>query len=262
MPDLKIVTFNLLNKPSRWEERRQLVAEQLAELEPDVIALQEVTLPDNRAQWLADRLGGYEVHLSPLTGRYSDKQANAILSRLPIRQRWTLDLRRQWRVAQGARIDAGGREVLVANGHLYWHVVDHHQQVLQVKRMLDWLDSLPPGLPTVVCGDFNGTPDYRSVRMMKRRFTSAHAARHGREPAYTCPTPLRYRFSPVRNTLSRLGNLARSGSLDLWRGTLDYIFVDARVRVMDCEVVLDRAAPHDRTIYPSDHVGLYARLAV
>jgi len=26
MPDLKIVTFNLLNKPSRWEERRALIA--------------------------------------------------------------------------------------------------------------------------------------------------------------------------------------------------------------------------------------------
>ena len=37
-----LVTFNLLNKPSRWHERRHLVVEGLRRLNPDVIALQEV----------------------------------------------------------------------------------------------------------------------------------------------------------------------------------------------------------------------------
>jgi len=260
MEHLGIVTFNLLNKPSRWEERRSLIAGELGELKPDVVALQEVSLANNSAHWLAEQLGGYSIHMSPMTGRFSDKQGIAILSRLPIVDQWTLDLGRQWRVAQAALVESGEERLLIVNGHLYWHVVDHHQQVLQVKRMLQWLETLPQGLPTVICGDFNGTPEYRSVQLMKRHFKSAYAVRHGREPAYTCPTPFKYHLSPMRDTLSRLGNLARNHSLDLWRGTLDYIFVNERFNVLDCDVVLNRAAQHDQTIYPSDHVGLAAHL--
>jgi mRNA deadenylase 3'-5' endonuclease subunit Ccr4 len=53
MPSIKLVTFNLLNKPSRWHDRRELIVEELKRLQPDVIALQEVALPHNNARWIA-----------------------------------------------------------------------------------------------------------------------------------------------------------------------------------------------------------------
>ena len=48
-----VATLNILNDASSWPARRQL------------IALQEVALPANNAQWLADGLGGYTVRLCP-----------------------------------------------------------------------------------------------------------------------------------------------------------------------------------------------------
>jgi endonuclease/exonuclease/phosphatase family metal-dependent hydrolase len=102
MSAFKIVTLNILNdlsQPMRWEERRTLLAAGLAALDPDFIALQEVHLPENNAQWLADELGGYSVHLCPRNGALRDKEGEAILSRQPVREHHTLDLRTQQRVA-------------------------------------------------------------------------------------------------------------------------------------------------------------------
>jgi hypothetical protein len=43
-----------------------------------------------------------------------------------------------------------------------------------------------------------------------------------------------------------------------WRGTLDYMFANHRLRVLECEGVLNQPAPHDPTLYPSDHFGVAA----
>jgi endonuclease/exonuclease/phosphatase family metal-dependent hydrolase len=45
-----------------------------------------------------------------------------------------------------------------------------------------------------------------------------------------------------------------------WRNTLDYIFVDPRVRVMDCTLILDKPAQGNPKFYASDHFGLLAIL--
>ena len=50
MPTVKIVTVNILDDLLRWSERRSLLADGLAELDADLIALQEVTLPENKAE--------------------------------------------------------------------------------------------------------------------------------------------------------------------------------------------------------------------
>jgi endonuclease/exonuclease/phosphatase family metal-dependent hydrolase len=262
MTHLNLVTFNLLNKPSRWHDRRFLIAEELAQLQPDLIALQEVALPDNNAQWLANRLGYYSVHVCSKTGPLYGKEGIAILSRLPVEHLQTLDLRTQNRVAQLAHVRVGQQPLLFVNGHFYFHVVDHIERVRQIESLLDWIAPVTHNIPTVVCGDFNDTPDSRSIRLMRQRFVSAHAARHGCEPEYTCPTPLKYQMSTVRSTLSRVGNYALNRSFTPWRGTVDYIFVDRNTHVVECKSVLNRPAPHDHTLYPSDHIGLAATVAV
>jgi endonuclease/exonuclease/phosphatase family metal-dependent hydrolase len=262
MSSLNVVTFNLLNKPSRWHERRHLVVAELAQLQPDVIALQEVSLPNNTAQWLANRLGGYSVHLCSKTGKLEGKEGIAILSRLPVEEVATLDLGSQCRVAQLARVRCGARPAVIVNGHFYFHLLDPVERHRQIERLLSWLAERAPDGPAVVCGDFNSTPESRSIELMRERFVSAHLRRHGREPEYTCPTPLAYGLSPMRKTLLRLGNFALNRSFEPWRGTVDYIFVQPGWRVLDCRRVLHKPAEHDHTLYPSDHVGLTATLAL
>lgn len=262
MTTLKIVTFNLLNKPSRWHLRRELVVSELARLQPDVIALQEVSLPHNNAQWLADQLGGYSVHTSPKTGALAEHEAVATLSRLPVDGQKTLSLTTQERVAQATSLRVGGQPLVIVNGHFMFHVYDHVKRVSQARRVLNWLRLTGAQAPIVVCGDFNATPDMRTIKMMKESFASAHEARHGREPEWTCPTPLVYQFNTVRRGLSAVGNLIAYRQPEPWRGTVDYIFVDPHLSVIACDVVLDQPAPNDPTLYPSDHVGLCATLDV
>jgi endonuclease/exonuclease/phosphatase family metal-dependent hydrolase len=263
----KVVTINILNDLTRWSERRTLLLEGLAQLQPHLIALQEVRLPENNAQWLADQLGGYHVHLCPRAGNKRAKEGIAILSRLPVEREATLDLGSQQRVAQLVQVRIQDRPWVLANAHLFWRPGESAERVRQVRLMLDWLGNLPTGTAIVVCGDFNGTPDRAAIRLMRDRFASAYAVRHGREPDYTCPTPLSRASLPslrdvIRGLGARILNLTANHTFKPWHGTLDYVFVNEHVRVVECDLALEHAAPHDRTLYPSDHFGLAATLEV
>jgi endonuclease/exonuclease/phosphatase family metal-dependent hydrolase len=263
MAVFKLVTFNLLNKkPSRWHERRRLIVRELRALQPDLIALQEVSLPHNNAQWLADQLGGYKVYTAPKAGALGAREGVATLSRLPVEARWTINLQAQSRVAQVLRLRLGDQPMIVVNGHFLFHVYDHIKRTQQVRQVLGWLRTSANGCPTIACGDFNATPEMRTIQTMKTAFCSAYELVHGREPEYTCPTPLVYRFSALRKGLSTLGNLLANRQPRPWRGTLDYIFVDRHFRVLSCDLVLNAPAEDDPTLYPSDHVGLCATLAL
>lgn len=269
MPTFKVVTINILNDLSRWDERRLLLVDGLAELDPDLIGLQEVVLPDNNAQWLADQLNlkadstrrPYRVHLCPKTGKKATKEGIAILSRLPVEREATLDLRTQQRVAQLVQVRVDGQPVVFVNGHYYWRPSDSPERVQQIRLLLEWLERLPHETAIVAGGDFNGTPESKAIQLMRERFTSAYAARHGGEPDYTCPTPL-VRPGFIRGLALLLLNLKANRRLRPWRGTLDYLFVNERLRVTDCQVVLNRPAPHDARLYPSDHFGLAATLEI
>ena len=263
MAVFKLVTFNLLNKkPSRWHERRRLIVRELRALQPDVIALQEVSLPHNNAQWLADQLGGYKVYTAPKAGALGAREGVATLSRLPVEARWTINLQAQSRVAQVLRLRLGDQPLIVVNGHFLFHVYDHIKRTQQVRQVLGWLRTSANGCPVIACGDFNATPEMRTIQTMKAAFRSAYELVHGREPEYTCPTPLVYRFNAVRKGLSTLGNLLANRQPRPWRGTLDYTFVDRHFRVLSCDLVLNAPAEDDPTLYPSDHVGLCATLAL
>src|SRR4029078_10176786 len=117
-------------------------------------------------------------------------------------------------------------------------------------------DRLRSGAEVVLCGDFNATPGSRPIGRLRRSLNSAHEAVHGREPEFTCPTPLvcggRVRGAITRGLLRLFTN--RPG--ETWRDTLDYIFVSRGVRVVDCGVILDRPSSEDPTLYASDHLGL------
>lgn len=264
MPAFKVLTLNLLNDLSRWEERKSLLVSGLNELQPDLIGLQEVTHPlDNgNARWLADQLGDYAVYVCPKTGELRHKEGIAILSRLPVEHYETLDLRTQNRVAQYVQVRVGGHPVVFANGHYYWRPGETVERTKQVQLLLEWLKSLPQEAAIIAGGDFNGTPESEAITLMRQHYTSAHAAHHGCEPEYTCPTPLAHPRRLFHDMALLLTNLVVNRSLQPWRGTLDYIFVNDRVQVSSCEVALNHPSPHDPTLYPSDHFGLAATLEI
>jgi endonuclease/exonuclease/phosphatase family metal-dependent hydrolase len=261
---LRVATINIYRDRSRWPERRTLLARGLADLSLDLIALQEVTDPlgSSTAHWLANELGGYTVHVCPKAGSGRKHEGIAVLSRLPVEGHEILDLRGQQRTAQFVRVRAGGQSVVLVNGHYYWPVGAHSPQARQVGLVLDRVGSFDPGTAVIVCGDFNATPKCRSIALMRRDFISAHQACHGREPDSTCPTPLISGGGVRRVIVSGLCRWFSIVPSDIWRGTLDYIFVSPGVGVVECSVILDRPSPGDPTLYASDHFGLAATLEI
>jgi endonuclease/exonuclease/phosphatase family metal-dependent hydrolase len=255
---LKVVTLNLLNDPTYWPLRAPLIVAELKALQPDLIALQEVALPDNTARWIADQLGGYSVYLTPKSGQHGRREGLAILSRLPVESQEGFSFEHQGRVAQRISVRVAGQSWMFANAHLYWHPIGDRRRKAEVQKLIEWLPS-----PAILCGDFNAEPHYASILSVKQRFQSAYAIANGNEPDYTCPTPL-YR-GPAPRQAARRAILRVAGQLDrprntTWRGTLDYIFIDPTIEVSECHLAFDQPAENNPRIYPSDHFGLMATL--
>jgi endonuclease/exonuclease/phosphatase family metal-dependent hydrolase len=260
---VKIATINILFEVEEWIARRQLLVNGLAAAQADLIALQEVKLPEDTSVWLAAQLEMPYVYLVPKTdtdGHYA-RDGIAILSRHPFVRQEMLALQGQGRVAQYVQVSLDGQPFVFCNGHYYWYPGSHPERDIQVQQVLDWLGQLSPEFPVVAVGDFNGTPETSAIALMRQHFTSAYAAHHRQEPAYTCPTPL------VRRNWQKLlrhtwRNLLVNHTFQPWRGTLDYIFVNRRLQVQNCQLILNQPAPNSRTLYPSDHFGIMAELKI
>jgi endonuclease/exonuclease/phosphatase family metal-dependent hydrolase len=262
---VKVVTINILFDMEKWVQRRELLVEGLAAQQADFIGLQEVKLPEDNSAWLAQQLNMPYVQLVPYKG-LDDKGfpycGGAILSRYPFTQQDTLDLQSQGRVAQYVQVEVDGQPLVFCNGHYYWYPGSSPERVKQVQLLLNWLGKLPPDMPIVAVGDFNGMPETPEIALMRDRFTSAYAAYHGHEPEYTCPTPLKKPRSWQRKLVKYLVNVWTHRTLQPWRGTLDYVFINQHLRVCNCQLILTEPAPNDPTLYPSDHFGIAAEFEI
>jgi len=251
MTTVTVATFNIFNKWGRWGERLPLVLEQLTELQPDVIALQEIDLIIDQGMSLCRLVNArliegqqrYWIYHMGRPGRAAHIQALAVMSRLPAERHEGLDFLSYEGVSQRLRLRvADGIALDFYNTHLYWPPDAVEERLAQAKRLLEWVDTWQGAAATVVCGDFNAYVGEPTVALMKERFVSAHEAVHGREPEKTWSTPVNtYDPSP--------------------HGCLDYIYV-AGAKVLDAGLTLDKPSPLDADLYPSDHLGVMARLEI
>ena len=64
VPEFSLVTINILNDLTLWDVRGSLLVDQLAELNPDLIAMQEVSLKGegSNAHWVAEQLRFWVHH--------------------------------------------------------------------------------------------------------------------------------------------------------------------------------------------------------
>ena len=174
LPNLKVVTLNLLNDLTDWPLRAPLIVDELNTLQPDLIALQEVVLPDNTAQWIANQLEGYSLHLTPKTGGRGRREGLATLSRLPVEAHAGFSFEHQGRVAQRVIVQYAGQPWIFANVHLYWHPIDDRTRRAEVQALIEWLPS-----PAILCGDFNAEPHYASISRLRQRVQSSYAVANG-----------------------------------------------------------------------------------
>jgi endonuclease/exonuclease/phosphatase family metal-dependent hydrolase len=245
MPDaLHVATLNLRNIADRWPERIPLLLADMGALQPDLIGLQEVVFAVQQ-----DRILGAagEAHYQARRGWAGRPEyGNSVLVREPLRaddgDRLDLDYRRS-ALRVPVTLPSGRLDFVVT--HLHHEVPDEAMRAEQAAKLTTWLEDIT--WPLVVVGDFNAEPNEPAYQhMLDAGFTSASIAANGREPDVTWPSGIK----------------APGMDLDGDPGCLDYIWVRGAIAVESCRLAFDRPAVHDATLYPSDHLGLSARLLV
>jgi len=269
MPVTTVATLNLFNRDAEWERRFPLVVEQLLELRPDAIGFQEIDLMLDQGMWIARRvnaalrkyrtahpeesfraseggaewgLEGYRLRHAASPGKMASIHGIGTMARIECLEHEILDLMTHDRIAQRLVLQVDGAPFVFVNTHLHHPPEATDDRVRQLERILAWLDRDDRGLPTVVLGDFNSYVEEPAVAFMKKRFRSAYETAHGKEPDWTWTTPVnKWDNSP--------------------HGTLDYIYVSPHFKVLDAALAFNRASPDDPELYPSDHLGVWAKLS-
>ena len=147
---LRVITLNTLVDLSDWDFRSQVIVNTLTDLQPDLIAFQEVVLPHNTAQCVADQLEGYQVHLTPNAGMMGNNEALAVLTRLQFLNLNVLDLKQQNRKAQVLTLLKDQQVFLYVNTHLQWQEEPAPQRLEQAQIITDRLAQYPARVPKII----------------------------------------------------------------------------------------------------------------
>ncbi|HEY6569340.1 MAG TPA: endonuclease/exonuclease/phosphatase family protein [Candidatus Limnocylindrales bacterium] len=247
MDRLLVATLNILNLADRWPERLPLLLADMAALQPDLIGLQEVVYPMQQDRLLgAAGEGRYEA-VRGWAGR--PEYGNSLLVKAPLvaTDVERLDLGTARSAHRVRLVLPGGATLVFAVTHLHHPSDAIERRRDQVGALLPWLDASPPHDALIVVGDFNADPHEPAyARMCDAGFRSACAEANGREPAVTWPSGL------------QAEGMDTEGEPDC----LDYIWLRGAIAVDEARLAFDRPAAGDLTLYPSDHLGVVARVRI
>jgi endonuclease/exonuclease/phosphatase family metal-dependent hydrolase len=127
----RVVTLNLEQDHKRWDERSPLVVEGMKALQPDIIALNEVSIARQTARELQRELRrnigsvqGIDYNLVQQTrvNGLASVEGEALLTRFAVVETGNLDFQTRDMVAQVARILVDGKPLDVYVTHLYMSV--------------------------------------------------------------------------------------------------------------------------------------------
>jgi len=245
---LTVATLNIRNLADRWDERLPLLLADMSALQPDVLGLQEVVYPLQQDRLIGAAGEGRYESFRAWAGR--PEYGNAMLVRASLAatasgvERLDLSLGRS---ALRVIVPVDGALVLIAVTHLHHVPDDAGLRDEQARQLIDWLDAAPPTDGQIVVGDFNADPtEPAAKRMRSHGFRSAYADANGADPEITWPSGLQ----------------AAGMDADGEPGCLDYIWFRGDVRVARARLAWDRPAVGDPSLYPSDHIGLIAKLSI
>lgn len=157
MPTLRLASYNVhrgIGRDRKFMPERILGV--IQEIEPDVIALQEVEAQDSGGDmlaWLAQKTG-YQAIAGTTLKRHDGHYGNGMLSRCPIQSKSLCDLswrRREPRGAIAADVDCGGRTLRVVATHLGLRPAERREQVERILRLFSWKEDDR----AVLMGDLN-----------------------------------------------------------------------------------------------------------
>ena len=246
---LRIATLNLEQDHKCWAARRELIAAQLRDVNPDLWALNEVHVPNQTGRWLqqaASKVIGtkYALLQQAKAGEDARTEGEALLTRYPVIETANLDYRSHNCVALVARFEIEGRRLDVYVTHLIAARVDDSARQFQVTELLQWIRTRDDADGSVVCGDFNAAPDQPSIRLMS-------AAYRPTQTQATAFTPLREpNGNPTHPEWKRFDRC------------IDYVWVSESIKVQASGLCFNQPDKNNPELWPSDHVGVWADLEI
>jgi len=268
--------MNIWSFSERYEERQRLLRAGIEELGPDLLAFQEAGYDGTRDQVrdMLDGLGYHVIHqfdgMTPLPGN----DGCAIASRWPMELLEITSLQVEPH-AQGygyaalvARVRAPEPvgELLFVCAKPSWELNREYERERQAVELVRAIarHADPSGVPPIVAGDFDTTPESASVRFltgkqsldgMSVHFRDAWAEAGDGTPGYTWT----YRNDSAQGIIDACLHERHH------ERRIDYIFLGSphdyarRACLRKARVVLD--AP-DAGLWPSDHYAVYAEIEV
>jgi endonuclease/exonuclease/phosphatase family metal-dependent hydrolase len=246
---LRVATLNLEQDHKCWEARRELIAAQLADLRPDLFALNEIHVASQSGRWVQRAAKsscglGYTLVQQSKTGEDSRSQAEGLLTRYPVIETANLDYRSHNCVALVARLEFSGRFLDVYVTHLIAARVSDAARQFQAAQLLEWIGTRDDADCSIVCGDFNAAPDQPSIRLMTAVY----------RPTQTQATA----FTPLREP----GGPPTHPEWERFDRCIDYIWVSKSIRIKASGLCFNRPAENNPELWPSDHVGVWADLEI
>ena len=243
----RVVTLNLEQDHKRWAGRQSMISAETAALRPDVIAFNEVSVPLQTARTLRDSataMTGVPYNLVQQTrvNGLSKVEGEALLTRFAIVETGNFDYQTKDIVALVARVLVDDIALDVYVTHLFMSRGDDSLRLFQVQQLLAWIDTRDDVTASIVCGDFNATLDASSAALMATRF----------RPTQTEPTA----FTPLADSDGSVSHPDRP-RMDR---CIDYIWVSGAIRVVASGLCFDQPSPQDPSLWPSDHIGVWADL--
>jgi endonuclease/exonuclease/phosphatase family metal-dependent hydrolase len=223
---VRVATLNLWGRSGAWEERRSVLIDGFRQLQPNIVALQEVVKTDGYDQ--ASDVLGSEFRIAHHGGRSEDGTGAAIASRWPLGELLEADLPVTPRVdpANGWIGRVAAAEILAPDpvGPLLFV---HHkpswqrgfERELQAVAATRFVEELlgESGTHVVLAGDFDAIPDSASVRFWSGRqsldgtsvcYRDAWESVYPGEPGHT--------FTPVNPLVARCRSSWAAGSTTSW----------------------------------------------
>src|SRR6185503_12986304 len=158
-------------------------------------------------------------------GGESGVQGEGLLTRYPLVETANLDYQSHNCVALVSRFEIAGRLLDVYVTHLIAARVADSARQDQVSRLLEWIRLRNDADHAIVCGDFNATPDQRSIQLMLEAF----------RPTQTQATA----FTP----LCEPGGNPTHPEWERFDRCIDYIWVSESVSVKASGLCFDTPAP-------------------
>lgn len=195
---VRVMTINVRHDEDQWERRFELIADEIARLDPDFIGAQEIELGARQSAALNDRLlrrghAAYEVHEAPKDAAAwpSPGEGEAIFSRWPIVAR-DVALLPHARVAVLARVQHPTGAIFdVVTSHFSPGHGDSNAtaRLAQAKTTIALADGHIPAragwgpggcIPTFLVGDFNAYDTEPPLRAMAAAgFVDSYRVVHG-----------------------------------------------------------------------------------